>query len=286
MPFIEEQDLVYLHKQIESEIEERNKIETRFRKKNFELEDTKRKVKMFQITSILFALGLLGAIGYAMKQSTKETVEELTPQEIEVQANKYLEEQGLAAIPQDSLDTLTETAFKYEMMNLQFGETTADDNSTVNSDNSESTTATTTVEISDDSVNSYLEKQDLVAISKDALASLKTKATAYDTMDKNPSSNTAQTFSGENPFKGYVYSVGIGSLKKNGVKLNSGEFSNFKMFQGNLDTYSIGNFKTYKEATAFKLNVRKYLKIKDAYLVAYKDGKHISVKDALKENGK
>jgi len=279
MPFIEEQDLVYLHKQIESEIEERNKVETRFRKKNFELEDTKRKVKMFQVATVLFGLALLGSIAYTMNQSTHKTVTELTPEEIEIQANKYLEEQGFVAIPQDSLNTLTETAFKYEMMDLQ-----SNDSSTANSDNSKS--STTTVKISDSSVNSYLEKQNLVAISNDELASLKTKATAYDTMKKNPSSNTAQTFSGENPFKGYVYSVGIGSLKKNGIKLNSGAFSNFKMFQGNLDTYSIGNFKTYKEATAFKLNVRKYLKIKDAYLVAYKDGQSISVKKALKENGK
>lgn len=282
MPFIEEQDLIYLHKQIESEIEERNKVETRFRKKNFELEDTKRKVKMFQIATVLFGLGLLGAIGYAMNQSTKETVAELTPQEIEAKANLYLEEQGLAAIPQDSLDTLTETAFKYEMMDLQSDG--SDDSTAENTDNS--STDVVPSKISDDNINSYLEEQNLVAISNDELASLKTKATAYDTMDKNSSSNTTQTFSGENPFKGYVYSVGIGSLKKNRLKLNSGEFSNFKMFQGNLDTYSIGNFKTYKEATAFKLNVRKYLKIKDAYLVAYKNGKHISVKDALKENGK
>jgi hypothetical protein len=229
MPFIEEQDLIYLHKQIESEIEERNKIETKFRNKSFQLEDTKRKTKMYQIIAAVFALALFGSIGYFLQKSTVKTVAELTPKEIEVKANKYLEEQGLTAIPQDSLDNLTEMAFKLEMMDMQ----------------------------------------------SDDVASTNTDSTPPPT-----------TYSSESPFKGYVYSVGIGSLKKNGIKLNSGEFSNFKMFQGNLDTYSIGNFKTYKEATDFKLKVRKYMKIRDAYLVAYKDGAHVSVKDALKQNGK
>jgi hypothetical protein len=236
MPFIEEQDLIYLHKQIESEIEERNKIETKFRNKSFQLEDTKRKTKMYQVLAAIFALGLIGSIGYFMQKSTVKTVAELTPQEIEVKANKYLEEQGLAAIPQDSLDNLTEMAFKLEMMDMQSDDVDGESTSDVASTNVDST--------------------------------------------------LTKTYSEENPFKGYVYSVGIGSMKNNGIKLNSGEFSNFKMFQGNLDVYSIGNFKTYKEATAFKLKVRKYMKIRDAYLVAYKDGEHVSVKDALKQNGK
>jgi len=237
MPFIEEQDLIYLHKQIESEIEERNKIETKFRNKSFQLEDTKRKIKMYQIVAAVFALGLIGSIGYFMQKGTEKTVAELTPQEIEVKANKYLEEQGLAAIPQDSLDNLTEMAFKLEMMGMQ--------------------------------------SDDVDGSTTDAVAS-----------ENTSENNTPVTYSSESPFKGYVYSVGIASMKNNGIKLNSGEFSNFKMFQGNLDVYSIGNFKTYKEATAFKLKVRKYMKIRDAYLVAYKDGEHVSVKDALKQNGK
>ena len=232
MPYIEEQDLIYLHKQIESEIEERNKIETKFRNKSFQFQDTKRKTKMYQIVAAVFALGLIGSIGYFMQKGTAKTVAELTPQEIEVKANKYLEEQGLAAIPQDSLDNLTEMAFKLEMMDMQSDDVDGNSTDTITNEN-----------------------------------------------------NTPVSYSSESPFKGYVYSVGIGSMKNNGIKLNSGEFSNFKMFQGNLDTYSIGNFKTYKEATAFKLKVRKYMKIRDAYLVAYKDGEHVSVKDALKQNG-
>lgn len=285
MPFIEEQDLIYLHKQIESEVEERNKIEKRFREKSFLLEDTKRKTKMFQIIAAFLGLALLGSIGYFLKKNTETKTVELTPQELEVKVNKYLEEQNMASISKDSLDNLTEIAFKYEMMDMQSDDATSENG---DSTNFVSTKTTTVAEkISDDSVNSYLEKQGLVAVSNETLQSLKTKATAYDNFDKNTSTNSnAVSYSGENPFKGYVYSVGIGSLKKNGIKLNSGEFSNFNMFQGNLDSYSIGNFKTYKEATAFKLKVRKYLKIRDAYLVAYKDGKHISVKTALKENGK
>ncbi len=239
MPFIEEQDLIYLHKQIETEIEERNKLETRYRNKSFQYVDTKRKAKMYQIISALLLLGLLGAIGYAFKQSIAKTVAELTPQEVEVKVNKYLEEQGMAAIPKDSLDNLNEIAFNYEMMDNKSDDENSDSNT--NTDNQSTT-----------------------------------------------NNNVAQStnYTDNNPFEGYVYSVGIGSLKRNAIKMNSEEFSNFKRFQGRLDLYSIGNFKSYKEATAFKLNVRKYLHIRDAYLVAYKDGKNVSVKEALAKNGK
>ena len=82
--------------------------------------------------------------------------------------------------------------------------------------------------------------------------------------------------------KGVVYKVQIGAFKNKDL---SKYFSNNKNFSGEVDAdgtkkYTLGSFPTYWEADNFKKYLRE-MGVSDAWVVAYKDGKRIEVKDAL-----
>ena len=82
--------------------------------------------------------------------------------------------------------------------------------------------------------------------------------------------------------KGVVFKVQIGSFKKVDI---TKYFNRNKNFSGDVDEdgtmkYTLGMFDDYWEADAFK----KYLRamgVKDAWIVAYKDGKRANIKDVL-----
>ena len=82
--------------------------------------------------------------------------------------------------------------------------------------------------------------------------------------------------------KGIVYKVQIGAFKNKDL---SKYFENNKNFSGEVDEdgtkkYTLGAFPTYWEADNFKKYLRE-MGVSDAWVVAYKDGKRIELKDAL-----
>ncbi|MCU0416432.1 MAG: Ezrin/radixin/moesin family protein [Cytophagaceae bacterium] len=82
--------------------------------------------------------------------------------------------------------------------------------------------------------------------------------------------------------KGIVYKVQIGAFKNKDL---TKYFNNNKNFSGDVDAdgtkkYTLGTFTDYWEADNFKKYLRE-MGVKDAWVVAYKDGKRIELKDAL-----
>lgn len=82
--------------------------------------------------------------------------------------------------------------------------------------------------------------------------------------------------------RGVLFKVQIGSFKNKDL---TKYFQNNKNFSGEIDEdgakkYTLGIFKEYWEADTFK----KYLRdmgVKDAWIVSYKDGRRVNIKDAL-----
>jgi hypothetical protein len=97
-----------------------------------------------------------------------------------------------------------------------------------------------------------------------------------------PSNTQATTkSSGESSTSGLVYKVQIGSFKNKDL---SKYFDNNKNFSGEVDAdgtkkYTLGAFTDYWEADNFKKYLRE-MGVEDAWIVAYKNGQRISLKEA------
>lgn len=80
---------------------------------------------------------------------------------------------------------------------------------------------------------------------------------------------------------GVVFKVQIGAFKKKDM---SKFFDNNPMFSGQdedgLQKITIGFFKDYWEADTFKKYLRE-MGVKDAWIVPFKDGKRVPIKDVL-----
>lgn len=81
---------------------------------------------------------------------------------------------------------------------------------------------------------------------------------------------------------GLVYKVQIGAFRKKNLEKY---LNNHKNFSGDVDQdgtrkYTLGEFSDYWEADRFKKYLRE-MGVKDAWLVAYKNGQRIPIKDAL-----
>lgn len=84
------------------------------------------------------------------------------------------------------------------------------------------------------------------------------------------------------PSKGITYKVQIGSFKNKDL---TKYFDNNPNFSGEVDhdgvkKYTLGVFSDYWEADKFKKALRE-MGVKDAWVVAYKDGKRVNIKDVL-----
>lgn len=88
--------------------------------------------------------------------------------------------------------------------------------------------------------------------------------------------------------KGLVFKVQIGAFQYFNINQYLSETQNFEgETHDNLNKYTIGKFKDYNMADAFKKDIRR-MGIKDAWIVAYYDGVRIDMKEAmrrLKEGG-
>ena len=125
--------------------------------------------------------------------------------------------------------------------------------------------------------NEVLKAQvsDLNAKLKVAQAALEEKQQAAAAAEANVPVNTMAA-------KGIIYKVQIGAFKNKDL---SKYFENNKNFSGEVDAdgtkkYTLGAFPTYWEADNFKKYLRE-MGVSDAWVVAYKDGKRIELKDAL-----
>jgi len=81
---------------------------------------------------------------------------------------------------------------------------------------------------------------------------------------------------------GIIYKVQIGAFRNKDL---TKYFNNNKNFSGDVDSdgakkYTLGEFVEYWEADNFKKYLRE-MGVKDAWIVAYKDGNRVPIKDAL-----
>jgi hypothetical protein len=82
--------------------------------------------------------------------------------------------------------------------------------------------------------------------------------------------------------QGVIFKVQIGNFKNKDL---SKYFENNPNFSGEVDTdgtkkYTLGNFADYWEADRFKKYLRE-MGVKDAWIVSYKDGKRVPIKEVL-----
>ena len=97
-----------------------------------------------------------------------------------------------------------------------------------------------------------------------------------------PSGTNSDLSTKRAPAKGVVYKVQIGSFKNKDL---SKYFDNNPNFSGEVDSdgtkkYTLGVFTDYWEADKFKKALRD-MGVKDAWVVAYKNGQRVAIKDVL-----
>lgn len=117
----------------------------------------------------------------------------------------------------------------------------------------------------DDQINQYAAQ---AADLRDQLATANSKA----------NSGTSNASGNINPNVGVIFKVQIGAYKK--IDLSEDNSSSFNAEKGDLNKYTIGVFKDYWEADTFKKYVRE-MGVKDAWIVSYKDGQRVNIKDVL-----
>jgi hypothetical protein len=115
------------------------------------------------------------------------------------------------------------------------------------------------------------------------LDSLRTAApVAATTTAKGGKKSTASSATPSTAKPGIVYKVQIGAFRNKDL---TKYFNNNKNFSGDVDAdgakkYTLGEFVEYWEADNFKKYLRE-MGVKDAWIVAYKDGNRVPIKDAL-----
>lgn len=114
----------------------------------------------------------------------------------------------------------------------------------------------------------------------DTLQSQVASAPAVVSTSKTAKQGKSQTASTAKP--GLVFKVQIGSFRNKDL---TKYFNNTKNFSGDVDAdgakkYTLGEFTEYWEADNFKKYLRE-MGVKDAWVVSYKDGNRIPIKDAL-----
>ena len=98
-----------------------------------------------------------------------------------------------------------------------------------------------------------------------------------------PADNVASNNTGGNidESKGVVFKVQIGAYNKKEDLSKYDNSSNFSAENKDvLQKFTIGVFKDYREADTFKKYLRE-MGVKDAWVVSYKDGNRVPIKDVL-----
>jgi vacuolar-type H+-ATPase subunit I/STV1 len=94
--------------------------------------------------------------------------------------------------------------------------------------------------------------------------------------------NTSPGYAAGNPNEGIVFKVQIGAFKFKSLEKYVNNNPNFSGEEDPDGTkkYTIGIFRDYWEADAFKKYMRE-MGVKDAWIVSYKDGVRVDIKDVL-----
>ena len=82
------------------------------------------------------------------------------------------------------------------------------------------------------------------------------------------------------PREGIVFKVQIGAYRGIDMSEHVGR-ENFTMEKdADINKYSVGGFLSYREADSFKKGIRR-MGVKDAWVVAYKDGQRVDIKEVI-----
>ena len=124
--------------------------------------------------------------------------------------------------------------------------------------------------------------QDQVAGLKDQLATSIAKQKELAAQPSGPSIGSNIDAS-----KGVVFKVQIGAFKNKDLSkyLDAGENFSGETDENGLKRYSLGIFRDYWEADTFKKYLRE-MGVKDAWIVSYKDGSRVPIKDVLENVSK
>ena len=120
------------------------------------------------------------------------------------------------------------------------------------------------------------EKNARIAQLQDKVNSLETQVEDFTTKDISEDENSTRSA------KGVVFKVQIGAYANNDLSsytANSEDMSTEAGADGT-QKYTLGNFADYWEADKFKKELRK-MGVKDAWIVPYKDGQRVPMKDVL-----
>lgn len=125
------------------------------------------------------------------------------------------------------------------------------------------------------------DKDDQIAQYQDQVSSLRSELAAA---KKKVASAPASKPSGNGEViddKGVVFKVQIGAFRNKNLSKYLKASKNFNgEEEGGVRKYTIGIFKDYWEADTFKKYMRE-MGVKDAFIVSYKDGKRVPIKQVL-----
>lgn len=120
----------------------------------------------------------------------------------------------------------------------------------------------------DEQINSYQEQ---VTKLRDQLAEAKAKPVQPTNPDKG----------GINEDVGVVFKVQIGAYASKDLAKYGKQAKNFSQeSEDGLNKFTVGAFRDYWEADTFKKYLRE-MGVKDAFIVSYKDGKRVDIKEVL-----
>jgi N-glycosylase/DNA lyase len=118
--------------------------------------------------------------------------------------------------------------------------------------------------------NQILSKDDEIIVLKNKIKQLQKETAEIDASDKSD--------------KGIVFKIQIGAFEKVDItsQANNQKTDLTAEKDNNVKKYSVGYFRDYWQADKFKKCLQTQ-GIEDAWIVAYKDGKRVDIKDVLKE---
>ncbi|GAB4250446.1 MAG: hypothetical protein Tsb0034_29650 [Ekhidna sp.] len=124
------------------------------------------------------------------------------------------------------------------------------------------------------------EKDEQIATYQQQVGDLRQELSRAQSQQKPQNVASNNTGSGIDENRGVVFKVQLGAFKQKDLKKydNSPNFS--AEDQNGLQKYTIGVFRDYWEADTFKKYLRE-MGVKDAWVVSYKDGERVPIKDVL-----
>ena len=124
------------------------------------------------------------------------------------------------------------------------------------------------------------EKDDQIADYQDQISSMRSELAAAKRKAASSEDEGAMSRSVV-PAKGVVFKVQIGAFKQKDLKKFAQDNPSFEVDDENGTLrYTVGMFRDYWEADTFKKYLRE-MGVKGAWIVAYKDGQRVDIKDVL-----